>query len=254
MYTPSFRTIDSTAQPRAEVIWIHHAGGTTNTLAHRMRMAGSQCDIRLRTPRMPAREELVDVSFDGDLDQLAALLAGAIVEQRAEQQEPLPLVLVGHSFGSVIAYRMAIHLARREIVPRRLVVMSFPPPIDLSHEQSLAELSDDELLSQVDQLFGAVPEEIRNDREAQQYFVPSLRFDIGLLARYEHDPEHQQIGVPILAIGGTEDRAVDVADMHGWKPLSSSQFRLQSMPGDHFFPLQRFVEVLQAATWDIQPG
>jgi pyochelin biosynthetic protein PchC len=83
-----------------------------------------------------------------------------------------------------------------------------------------------------------------------KFFTPALRFDLGLLERYRHVQADQVIDVPITAICGTDDRAVDLADMQRWETMTSAAFRLRSMPGDHFFPLERMAEILAAATWD----
>ncbi len=134
------------------------------------------------------------------------------------------------------------------------MVLSFPSPEDLHHEQQLDALDDEQLIDQVDQQFGGVPENIRGDAEAQQFFIPGLRFDIALLAGYEHQVDGESIDVATTAICGTDDSAVDLADMHGWGRMTKAGFRLRSMPGDHFFPLERIPEVLQVAAWDVLPG
>ena len=84
-------------------------------------------------------------------------------------------------FGSVLAYRITCELVDRGIPPHRLVVLSFPAPDNLSYERQLHTLSDEMLVEEVDQLFGGIPENIREDKRALQFFVPGLRFDLGLL-------------------------------------------------------------------------
>ncbi|MCG8650841.1 MAG: alpha/beta fold hydrolase [Pirellulales bacterium] len=266
MYTPRFRLLHEPSSPVAEVVWINHAGGATNTLLHRVRALSPEHGLRILTPWMPAREELAQESYDGGLDDLAGQLAERIQQERSEQQErnerqergqqgeAPPLVLVGHSFGSVIAYRMACLLSAQGTVVHRLVVLSFPSPENLYHEKQLHALDDQQLMEQVDKQFGAVPANLRDDPGALKFFIPAMRFDIGLLAGYVHQQDAPALTVPIVAICGTDDQAVDIADMQGWQQVTRAPFRLRSMPGDHFFPLQRMAEVLDVATWDVVPG
>jgi surfactin synthase thioesterase subunit len=143
-------------------------------------------------------------------------------------------------------------LTKRGQMPLRLVVLSFPSPENLSHDGELNKLSDEQLVEEVDKLFGGVPEGIRQDETALKFFVPGLRFDLGLLEGYRHQAT-KPLQVPIVAICGTDDRAVNVAEMHRWQQMTTAAFRLRSMPGDHFFPLQRMPEILQVAVWDVLP-
>ena len=240
------------SEPVADVYWITHAGGGTNSLAHRAKQIAKQMNapsIWLSTPAMPAREDLLELYFEGDLNQIAASLADQIAASHDERAD-LPLVMIGHSFGSVLAYRTTCYLIEQGLTPHRLVVLSFPAADRSSYDKQLHSLSDQELITEVDELFGGVPENIKSDAAALKFFVPALRFDLGLLERYEHESSGQEIPVPITAICGTDDRAVDLADMQRWQQMTGGAFRLRSMPGDHFFPHERMSEVLSTATWD----
>jgi surfactin synthase thioesterase subunit len=254
MYEPRFRLINEPANSVADAYWLTHAGGGTNTLVHRMRTLRADHPVQVRAPWMPAREELADVTFDGDLNELATLLGAQIASERERDGSENPFVLIGHSFGCVLAFRVACDLVARGIMPHRLVVLSFPSPDRSSHEQQLHTLSDDALIREVDALFGGIPEGIRDDAAAQRFFVPGLRLDLGLLEQYEHSPITQPLSVPIVAICGIDDRAVNMSQMQQWNRMTSTTFRLRSMPGDHFFPLGRMPEILQIALWDALPA
>ncbi len=246
MQSIAFRTLCDPDAPKADVFWIHHAGGVTNTLAHRAKSI--ELPLRIRTPLMPAREQLVDQAFDGDLCQLAEMIAQEIV---ATTGSGLPLVLAGHSFGSVIAYRVACELAKQDVPVHRLLVMSFLSPDQLKGSERFDSLDDQELIQRVDEVFGGVPAAIRDDPETLRHFIPALRFDVELLAKYRHDDRTPKLGTEIMAISGTDDESLELSQVAGWKNLTRGQTRLVSMPGDHFFALERFAEVLQAATWDV---
>jgi surfactin synthase thioesterase subunit len=251
-FQPKFRTLlDEGDRALADVYWLTHAGGAANTLAYRAKTIELDTPIVLSTPSMPAREELFDLQFEGDLDEIAASLSTEIEAEREKHKRgSLPLIVIGHSFGSVLAYRTVCHLIARDIVPHRLVVLSFPAADRMTYDKQLHTLGDQELIQEVDEMFGGVPENLRNDAAAMKFFTPALRFDLGLLERYRHIAAKQVIAVPITAICGTDDRAVDLADMQRWETMTHAAFRLRSMPGDHFFPLERMAEILSAATWD----
>jgi surfactin synthase thioesterase subunit len=253
MFTPSFRLIHDPTTALADVYWITHAGGGTNTLVNRLRSLNGQLAARVYSPGMPAREELADVQFDGDLEEIAAALGRQIAIERQQEGLDRPFVLVGHSFGSVLAYRIAWELVARQLNPHRLVVLSFPAPGHTPHQKPLHTLSDEQLISEVDRLFGGIPETLRNEPGVLPFFLSGLRFDLGILERFKHRPS-DPLPVPIIAICGTEDQAVDLSQMHRWCELTSKTFRLRSMPGNHFFPLARMPEILRIALWDVLPG
>lgn len=254
-YQPDLRCIHLCAENSPSLIdvyWITHAGGGVNTLSHRMRVLAESPGVPDRlgnvwTLAMPAREDLAGETFDGELDDLAESVADRIARQRANDHADLPFAVVGHSFGSVLAYRVVCGLVERDVVPRRLIVMSFPAPDRLSHEQELHRLSDLELIEQVDVLFGGVPDGIKKDVDMQSFFVPGLRLDLGLLERFRFDDQTPLLTIPMTAVCGTDDRAVNMAQMQRWQMVTSAAFRLVAMPGDHFFPLARAGEILKLA-------
>ncbi|MFK8111924.1 MAG: thioesterase II family protein [Rubripirellula sp.] len=252
-FDPQLRLIHDPEPAAAEVYWITHAGGGTNTLAHRARTACADMPIRIQTPWMPAREEHTEATFAGDLNEMASCVADTIEQSRQASDDELPFAVVGHSFGSVFAYRVTCELVRRGVSPHRLVTLSFPSPEDIAYDRQLHSLSDEMLVREVDELFGGIPAAVLEDETALHYFVPGLRFDLALLEGYRHlatDP----LPVPIVAICGTDDRAVDMAGMNQWQNMTTAAFRLRAMPGDHFFPLERMSEILQVALWDVLPG
>jgi len=252
MYSAQFRTVLSQEDPVADVIWFHHAGGSTAALVATMRSLTHPPAVRVICPVLPAREQSTDQSFEGTLDQLAGELATAWSE-RDDVPAERPLVIIGHSFGSVLAYRFAAELYGRGTIARRLVVLSFAPPDQLRHHPPLHQLDDKQLVQKVDSLFGGIPDDLQHDPAAHEFFLPALRLDLRLLECYEHQPA-TPLPIPIVAISGTEDSTVDLTQMQGWERFTSAAFRLRSMPGDHFFPADRASQVLQVALWDLLPG
>ncbi|MEM9588155.1 MAG: alpha/beta fold hydrolase [Planctomycetota bacterium] len=231
-----------------DVFWFHHAGGGLNALTAQARRARPQHAVRLWSAKMPCREDMSDITFDGSLIELARLLADRII---AVHPADRPLVIVGHSFGSVMAYQVTRRLVECGLIPTRLVVSSFPPPDQWERERELHQVSDEELVRAVNEQFGGVPQDVMSDPEALKFFLPPMRFDFALMESYRHPPDGEPLDVPLTAICGTDDRAVDLAEMQGWSRLTKSTFRLRGMPGDHFFPLQRMGEVLDVATWGV---
>ncbi|MEM9646270.1 MAG: alpha/beta fold hydrolase [Planctomycetota bacterium] len=237
-----------------QCVWFNHAGGTPNTLAYRFRQASEELSnnglplAEVLTPVVPLREDAATEVFAGEVHDLADQYVETLIQDGIGSK---PVVIIGHSYGTVLAYEVTCRLVARGIMPHRLIVMSFPAPDRLTHQTQLHTLDDEALVEQVDELFGGIPLEMKSDPEALTFFVPGLRFDLGLLERYQPKKDQVPLDLPVTAMLGTDDRAVDLADVHRWNQFASQPVRLQTLPGDHFFPLVRLPEVLEAAVWDL---
>lgn len=75
--------------------------------------------------------------------------------------------------------------------------------------------------------------------------MPPLRADLTAKVAYRYMPR-PELDVPILAIGGTEDRQAELDSMHGWAAQTSAGFRLHPLAGGHFAVLERTEETLRA--------
>ncbi|WP_040764408.1 alpha/beta fold hydrolase, partial [Novipirellula maiorica] len=130
LYQPEATDSGSGSDVFPTVYWFNHAGGTTNTLAFRVRSDPPPRPMRLLTPRLPEREDDLDMTFEGDLEQLAQKFANQIAEDyhSTERENSPPVVIVGHSYGGAVAYRVTKHLTRLGISPHRLVICSTRSP------------------------------------------------------------------------------------------------------------------------------
>lgn len=250
MSVAPLRTLLDPANPVANVYWFTHAGGGTSVLLQRFREAEFEKPVRVFSPWMPSREKMVRVSFEGELNDLARELRRQLLE--AQETDALPMVLVGHSFGGAIAFRLASELIDCGVRPHRLIVMATPAPNSERDHAVLHRLSDADLIAEVDRLFGGVPSEILRNPDLQRLFAPALRCDLRLLET--HRETASPIDVPLTAVYGSEDSQVGISQVQGWREWTTSQFRLRSMPGDHFFPQHRIAEIVQLGVWDALPG
>ena len=67
-----------------------------------------------------------------------------------------------------------------------------------------------------------------------QLFLPILRADFTLLETYKCIPE-PPLSCPISAYCGTQDNEVSQEEMAGWREHTTSIFKLEMIPGGHFF-------------------
>jgi len=81
---------------------------------------------------------------------------------------------------------------------------------------------------------GGTPDEVLENEELIQLFLPMLRADFTLLETYTYVPE-LPLSFPISAYYGTQDKEVTEEEVAGWQAQTLSTFKLVRIPGNHFF-------------------
>lgn len=163
---------------------------------------------------------------------------GSLVSELAEALLPSldrPFCFFGHSMGALIGFELTRHLRRSGgPMPSLLIVSAFgAPKLGRRPERPLHRLSEGEFLEELRRLKGTPPE-VLNHTELMRLFIPLLRADLELVETYSYQAE-ARLEVPILALAGDRDEEVSLSAMEGWVAETLSGFRLEIVPGDHFF-------------------
>jgi surfactin synthase thioesterase subunit len=140
----------------------------------------------------------------------------------------------GHSFGALVAYRLAcLRAEERLALPAALVLSSYaaphlPPPIT-----AVDHLDDHRLAGLLGDL-GGIPPELAEWPVLRDAASAAARNDLRLCETDEDDPTCV-LPCPIHVLGGSEDPLVAESDLDQWRARTSGQFSMQLLPGDHFY-------------------
>lgn len=159
-------------------------------------------------------------------------LVAAIV---AEVEFAAPYVLFGHSLGAGVAYEVTVAL--RELgapLPSALVLSSFAAPDRQRRESALGGLDDRSLIAELEEQFGTLPEELREDPDWLELAVDTLRADLLIVDGYRPS-QARPLPCPLLVLGGSDDQMVSEADLAAWSSRTTADFRLRTIPGGHFY-------------------
>ncbi|GGM17183.1 oleoyl-ACP hydrolase [Streptomyces fumigatiscleroticus] len=224
---PWIRTLRGAVPPRVRVLFFPHAGGAASFYVPFARRFPEGYDVA--AVQYPGRQERFGEPFVTTVEGLADRLLPSLRRMAAQ---PVPLVLVGHSMGASVAFESVGRLGREGLTAHcRLVVSGRSAPSAARAPRVLD--SDREILDHLAGLGGTDPEVVRNP-DLMELFLPVIRNDYRAVARYRPVPG-AVVDTPVLCLTGDRDPQVAPEEAAAWKSHSTAGFRLEVLPGEHFF-------------------
>jgi medium-chain acyl-[acyl-carrier-protein] hydrolase len=162
-----------------------------------------------------------------------------------------PCVFFGHSLGALISFEVARAFIQIGIdQPMHLFVSGRSAPHLPDPNKPIYHLPDREFLDQIRQMNGT-PQEILDNAELIQIFLPILRADFTLNETYVYQ-EASRLSCPVTAFGGDQDARVPLKCLDSWRNLTQGRFRSLILPGSHFFLHSKQEELVREILKDIQ--
>jgi len=199
----------------------HHAGGGTAMFSAWNRALGPRVDV------VP-----VEIGNRARFTTLRQLVAQANEQLRSALDGPH--VFFGHSFGALIAYRLAcLRAAEGSRLPRALLLSSYAPPHLPAPIPDLGHLDNDQLAALLADL-GGLPPELTEWPALRDKAVAAARIDLRLCMTDE-ETRTAALSCPMYVFGGSDDPLVSEADLGEWRSRTSGKFAVQILPGGHFY-------------------
>lgn len=210
---------------QTKLLCFPHAGA--GATVYRTWPMGLPSDIGVMAVRYPGREDRFDDPFPPGLEALADDIADALGELARHR-----LVLWGHCMGASVAHEVALRLQERECPPAALCVSARRPPHALAGRRTDYGTDEDIIAHAVSlDASAAMAFEDPNLREAM---FPPVRADYRLTAGYSGGPR-PPLHCPVYGYAGDDDPEVSPEQMRGWADMTHDAFRLQVLPGGHFY-------------------
>ncbi|MFF7450317.1 MULTISPECIES: alpha/beta fold hydrolase [unclassified Streptomyces] len=198
-----------------------HAGGSASEF---LRWSDDLPGIRLWAVRMPGRAPRETEAPYTRMTDLVADLVGEIEFGRRD------FAFFGHSLGALVAFEVTRALRRAgRALPRRLLLSSMQPP-PITTRKSVRRLSDDELLAEIENRWGALPQPIQEDEEIRGIVLGYLRADAEMADSYAYVPE-EPLDVPVTAFCGDQE---DPGQLE-WQAHTRAGLDRHVLPGGHFY-------------------
>lgn len=221
----------------------HYAGGNANIFRSWYKNLPQQ--IEVLPVELPGHGTRLREGLFNDLPSLVEEIGKAIVTSLDK-----PFAFFGHSMGALISFELARFLRRHRLrLPEHLFVSAHIAPHLQGKHEPIHNLPDDEFIRELRSLNGTSDEVLRN-RELMALLQPVLRADFKVCETYQFRKQ-PPLNIPITAFGGMEDNDVTETELKAWQEHTTSDFKLQMLPGDHFFIHSQQAEILKIVSQEI---
>ncbi|MBR8838427.1 MAG: thioesterase [Stigonema ocellatum SAG 48.90 = DSM 106950] len=163
----------------------------------------------------------------------------------------IPFAFFGHSMGATLSFEIARQLRRENKQgPVHLFACCCPAPQKPILRPFIHEMPEAQFVAELRHRYNAIPQQILQNDQLMQLFMPCLRADFTMLETYVYTTE-KPLDCPISVFGGLQDSAISIDYLEAWRDQTCSSFKLQMFPGDHFFlhnPQSPFLQTLYQQT------
>lgn len=188
-------------------------------------------NIEFNFLELPGRGTKSDRPMCTDFPTVVNQLFEEITELLVDQ----PYVLFGHSMGSLLAYELYYKITKEGFrAPDGLILSGRIPPDLCIHMKKVADYSENDFVKEVS-VYGGLPDEVKENKELRDYFVPILRADFKLIENYIYHERQKPILCDLIVLYGENDPSTPAEDMMQWRKKAGGRFTCIELPGEHFF-------------------
>ncbi|MGW8365126.1 thioesterase II family protein [Streptomyces wedmorensis] len=215
------------APHRLSLLVLPHAGG--NAHAYSVWREHLPADVRLLIGQYPGRGARYCEDLPGSVDDLALPVVEALPGDTG------PLVVLGHSMGSLVAFEVVRALQAAGRTPLGLVASACRAPVLPNQAPVHPErFDDDELVAAIKER-GGTDDGILDDPELREIVLPSIRADFAIDDAYQCTAPDVRLDCPVTVFGGDADPIVPVDLLDGWALVAGNDIAPVVLPGDHFY-------------------
>lgn len=219
---------------KRQLFLFHFAGGSRYSFEFMTPFLG---DFDIIALELPGRGNRIKENLTWDFEKAAYDFYWQVLKLLKSRN----FIFYGHSLGALLAFRVCQLLEHRKISPAYLVVSGNPGP-GIPPTKQLHELDDNDFIAELRNL-GGIPEEILENPQSLEFFLPILRSDFALAYRKKTENK-SRINTPIYALMGDKEEHVD--DIANWKNFTNVDFRFKILEGNHFFIHEQTEKVAEA--------
>ncbi|MGW0606188.1 thioesterase II family protein [Streptomyces sp. NPDC002644] len=215
------------------LVCLPHAGGSASFWLPVARALSPLVDVV--AIQYPGRQDRRHEPCIDNLPELALR-----VHEVLGELDDRPTALLGHSMGATVAFELARLMEARRPAAHLFVSGRRAPSAHRS--ENVHQRDDDGLLAEVRALAGTDTRLLQDD-EVMRMALPAVRNDYRAAETYEWTPG-EPLSCPVTALVGDDDPKAHIPEVEAWSKHTTGPFRLEVMPGGHFFLVDQSARVL----------
>lgn len=142
--------------------------------------------------------------------------------------------IYGHSMGGLLAYELYYKISELNIKkPTHIFFSGCGAPSIIRERENTYTLSDCDLMKKIMKK-GGTPEELMNNQELLQIFVPIIRSDYKIIETYNYEERENKIECDVSILNGKQD-SIKLEEIVAWEKHVSKGFNVYNFNGNHFF-------------------
>ena len=177
-------------------------------------------------------------------DSLEILVADMIDLLRKENLQLSNFFFLGHSFGSLVLFETMREMRRLGFPLPEAIFLSGRKAPSIPYTGNYWSRESDRSFTELLISKGGIPQEVYENKEFLEFFLPIIRSDFKLLEGYQYviqDP----FDIPFYIINGIEDQSISDDDTWNWQQETSIGCQFIKMRGNHFYLLDNTADFVK---------
>lgn len=142
--------------------------------------------------------------------------------------------IYGHSMGSILGYELYYKIYENNLrKPNHIFFSGHEAPKVKKSKGNLHCLPDLDFMNKVIDL-GGTPQELIEDKEVMEIFLPIIRNDFKILETYVYKEKREKIKCDVTILNGKQD-SIKLEGILAWKSHADKGFKIYNFEGNHFF-------------------
>ncbi|MEM7185357.1 MAG: alpha/beta fold hydrolase [Bacteroidota bacterium] len=221
-----------TNSTNAQVFLLHFAGGNCYSYDFLKKYLNSELDVF--PLELPGRGKRFREAIIHNKAEAIRDYANQIKKLRNGR----PYLIFGHSMGASLGLYVAHEMEKSGDIPLHLIVSGNAGPGAAANSpdytpKPLRYLMDDEGFKKELRVLGGVSEEVLENDELYQFFVPIIKADFEVIEKQNQLPTDLKLHTSIYAMMGSEEELS--SQIRNWKRFTALAFQFKIFEGHHFF-------------------
>lgn len=143
-------------------------------------------------------------------------------------------MIYGHSMGSLLAYEIYYKIKDNNLrKPKHIFFSGYEAPSIIKKRENTYTLPNYDFINKIIEL-GGTPEEVMNNKELLDLFLPIIRSDFKILETYNYKEREDKIQCDVSILNGKKD-SINLDEILAWKNHAGKGFKVYNFEGNHFF-------------------